>query len=128
MSINSTGVDQADIMPMDAAEEASFSESTHASVPPGVLWYNTWKQAASYRKPAVGARPLGILKAGHNYFYGQKDWGVRAIDSDSTGRKYTSTWWALTDDDRGNTKVWVSCIYFTGGANDQPVKGLPVLP
>ena len=93
--------------------------------PQGVFYYNTWKQAPSYREPKAGAKPIGRLKAGHNYFYYQRKFNVKAEDSDSQG-KYWSTWWALTDDDSGNTNVWVSCIYFKGGANDQPVEGLPV--
>ena len=33
---------------------------------------------------------------------------------------------AKTDDDSGNTDVYVSDVYIKGGNNDEPVPGLPV--
>ncbi|MFD0307937.1 protein kinase [Streptomyces sp. NPDC127119] len=77
-----------------------------------------WKTAASYT--AAGAR-AGTLNAGTNYFYCQQDLGRR-----ETSGRWTNTWWAKTDDDSGNTGVWVSDVYVQGGDNDAPVPGLPV--
>ncbi|MGP4046914.1 hypothetical protein [Streptomyces sp. 2A115] len=40
--------------------------------------------------------------------------------------KWTNVWWAKTDDDSGNTNVFISDVYIKGGENDAPVPGLPV--
>ncbi|MER5836516.1 hypothetical protein ABT116_38325 [Streptomyces sp. NPDC002130] len=77
-----------------------------------------WKTADSYT--AAGAK-AGILKAGTNYFYCQQNLGRR-----ETSGEWTNVWWAKTDDDSGNTDVWVSDVYIKGGDNDGPVPGLPV--
>lgn len=77
-----------------------------------------WRQADSYT--ADGSR-VGVLKAGTNYFYCQQDLGRR-----ETSGRWTNTWWARTDDDSGNTNVYVSDVYISGGDNDQPLPGLPV--
>ncbi|WP_405504780.1 protein kinase domain-containing protein [Streptomyces purpurascens] len=77
-----------------------------------------WKTADSYT--ASGTK-VGILKAGTNYFYCQQNLGRRETDG-----RWTNVWWAKTDDDSGNTNVWVSDVYVKGGDNDAPVPGLPV--
>ncbi|MEU0191139.1 protein kinase [Streptomyces afghaniensis] len=77
-----------------------------------------WKSADSYT--ASGAK-VGILNAGTNYFYCQQNLGRRETDG-----QWTNVWWAKTDDDSGNTDVWVSDVYIKGGDNDAPVPGLPV--
>ncbi|MFI1412492.1 serine/threonine-protein kinase [Streptomyces sp. NPDC020707] len=77
-----------------------------------------WKTATSYT--AAGAR-AGTLNAGTNYFYCQQNLGRR-----ETSGRWTNTWWAKTDDDSGNTGVYVSDVYLQGGDNDSPVPGLPV--
>ncbi|MFE3522538.1 serine/threonine-protein kinase [Streptomyces sp. NPDC059161] len=77
-----------------------------------------WRTATSYRQ---GGATAGVLKAGTNYFYCQSDLGRR-----ETYGKWTNTWWARTDDDSGNTNVYVSVVYLKGGDNDQPVPGLKV--
>ena len=77
-----------------------------------------WKTAASYT--ASGTK-VGILNAGTNYFYCQQNLGRR-----ETSGEWTNVWWAKTDDDSGNTDVYVSDVYIKGGDNDAPVPGLPV--
>ncbi|MCX3290315.1 protein kinase [Streptomyces sp. NEAU-H22] len=77
-----------------------------------------WKTADSYT--ASGTK-IGILNAGTNYFYCQQNLGRR-----ETSGEWTNVWWAKTDDDSGNTDVWVSGVYIKGGDNDAPVPGLPV--
>lgn len=64
---------------------------------------------------------VGVLKAGSNYFYCQQKLGRR-----ETYGEWTNVWWAKTDDDSGNTGVFVSDVYIKGGDNDEPVPGLPV--
>ncbi|OLZ73314.1 serine/threonine protein kinase [Streptomyces sp. IMTB 2501] len=77
-----------------------------------------WRSATSYT--ASGA-PAGTLKAGTDYFYCQANLGRR-----ETYGRWTNVWWAKTDDDSGNTGVYVSDVYLKGGNNDAPVPGLPV--
>lgn len=76
-----------------------------------------WSTAKSYT--ASGAE-AGTLNAGTNYFYCQQNLGRR-----ETHGEWTNVWWAKTDDDSGNTNVFVSDVYIKGGDNDKPVPGLP---
>lgn len=77
-----------------------------------------WRTADSYYRNGTRA---GTLYAGTDYFYCQADLGRR-----ETYGQWTNVWWAKTDDDSHNTGVYVSDVYLKGGANDQPVPGLPV--
>ncbi|MGV9880125.1 protein kinase domain-containing protein [Streptomyces sp. NPDC003006] len=88
--------------------------------PAGGGKYNcsVWRTAASYT--ASGAE-VGTLNAGTNYFYCQQNLGRR-----ETHGEWTNVWWAKTDDDSGNTDVFVSDVYIKGGDNDKPLPGLPV--
>ncbi len=76
-----------------------------------------WRTADSYT--ASGTK-VGVLKQGTNYFYCQQNLGRR-----ETYGEWTNVWWARTDDDSGNTNVFVSDVYIKGGDNDAPVPGLP---
>ncbi|MFJ3160786.1 serine/threonine-protein kinase [Streptomyces kanasensis] len=76
-----------------------------------------WRTATSHRGDGSQA---GVLNAGTNYFYCQSDLGRR-----ETHGEWTNVWWAKTDDDSGNTGVWVSDVYIRGGDNDAPLPGLP---
>ncbi|MFI8521983.1 protein kinase [Streptomyces sp. NPDC085481] len=77
-----------------------------------------WRTAKTY---SHGGGEMGVLNAGTNYFYCQVDLGRR-----ETYGQWTNVWWARTDDDSGNTNVYVSVVYLKGGDNDQPLPGLPV--
>ncbi|MFF4503414.1 protein kinase [Streptomyces sp. NPDC001401] len=77
-----------------------------------------WRTAKSY---TASGTEVGVLGAGTNYFYCQQNLGRR-----ETYDQWTNVWWAKTDDDSGNTNVYVSDVYIKGGDNDQPVPGLPV--
>ncbi|WP_030685995.1 serine/threonine-protein kinase [Streptomyces globisporus] len=77
-----------------------------------------WRTEKTYRHDGG---EMGILNAGTNYFYCQVDLGRR-----ETYGQWTNIWWARTDDDSGNTNVYFSVVYLKGGADDQPVPGLPV--
>ncbi|WP_417801320.1 protein kinase domain-containing protein [Streptomyces ovatisporus] len=79
---------------------------------------SVWKKATSFNS---AHRPVGELNAGINYFFCQKKLAHR-----ETAGRWTNIWWAKTDDDSGNRKVWVSVVYIRGGGNDEPVPGLPV--
>ncbi|MFF1357541.1 protein kinase [Streptomyces sp. NPDC058297] len=77
-----------------------------------------WRTSDSYT--ASGAR-AGVLNAGTNYFYCQQNLGRR-----ETYGQWTNVWWAKTDDDSGNTNVFVSDVYVKGGNDNAPLPGLPV--
>ncbi|MFF1379030.1 protein kinase [Streptomyces sp. NPDC058308] len=76
-----------------------------------------WRTAKSY---TAGGAPAGTLNSGTNYFYCQQNLGRR-----ETYGRWTNVWWAKTDDDSGNTGVFVSDVYLKGGDNDKPLPGLP---
>ncbi|WP_324608800.1 serine/threonine-protein kinase [Streptomyces sp. MspMP-M5] len=77
-----------------------------------------WRTATSY---TAAFQQVGHLNMGTNYFYCQAKLGRR-----ETSGKWTNVWWAKTDDDSGNSGVYISVVYLTGGENDQPVPGLRV--
>ncbi|WP_327731139.1 serine/threonine protein kinase [Streptomyces sp. NBC_00487] len=77
-----------------------------------------WTTAKSY---TASGTEVGVLNQGTNYFYCQQNLGRR-----ETSGEWTNVWWAKTDDDSGNTNVFVSDVYIQGGDNDAPVPGLPV--
>ncbi|MFF3643353.1 protein kinase [Streptomyces sp. NPDC002564] len=76
-----------------------------------------WRAATSY---TAGGAEAGRLNAGTNYFYCQQNLGRR-----ETYGRWTNVWWARTDDDSGNTNVFVSVVYLKGGSDDKPLPGLP---
>ncbi|MFI1501636.1 serine/threonine-protein kinase [Streptomyces platensis] len=78
---------------------------------------DVWRGADSY---TASFEQVGTLNMGTNYFYCQAKLGRR-----ETYGKWTNVWWAKTDDDSGNSGVYISVVYLKGGANDQPVPGLP---
>ncbi|MEU4799085.1 protein kinase [Streptomyces sp. NPDC023327] len=78
---------------------------------------SVWTAAKSY---TVAGTEVGVLNAGTNYFYCQQNLGRR-----ETHGQWTNVWWAKTDDDKGNTGVFVSDVYIKGGDNDKPLPGLP---
>ncbi|MEV7194179.1 serine/threonine-protein kinase [Streptomyces sp. NPDC093510] len=87
--------------------------------PAGGGKYNcdVWQTSKSY---TAGGAHVGTLNAGTNYFYCQQNLGRR-----ETHGQWTNVWWAKTDDDSGNTDVFVSDVYIKGGDNDKPLPGLP---
>ncbi|MFI6769231.1 serine/threonine-protein kinase [Streptomyces sp. NPDC050355] len=78
---------------------------------------DVWRSANSY---TASFQQVGTLNMGTNYFYCQAKLGRR-----ETYGEWTNVWWAKTDDDNGNSGVYVSVVYLKGGANDQPIPGLP---
>ncbi|MEV1083236.1 serine/threonine-protein kinase [Streptomyces sp. NPDC050211] len=98
---------------------ATTPAPTAACVSIGGGKYNceVWRTATSY----VDGTEVGVLNKGTNYFYCQSNLGRR-----ETYGEWTNVWWAKTDDDSGNTNVYISDVYVKGGNNDEPVPGLPV--
>ncbi|UUU36012.1 protein kinase [Streptomyces sp. CA-210063] len=96
----------------------STPEPSCVSIGGGKYNCTVWRTADSYT--ASGTK-VGVLNQGTNYFYCQQNLGRR-----ETYGEWTNVWWAKTDDDRGNTNVFVSDVYIQGGDNDAPVPGLPV--
>ncbi|MEV5597822.1 protein kinase [Streptomyces sp. NPDC052496] len=91
--------------------------SSCAPIGGGKVNCQVWRSAASY---TGSFQHVGTLNAGTNYFYCQANLGRR-----ETYGRWTNTWWAKTDDDSGNSGVYVSAVYLKGGRNDAPVPGLP---
>ncbi|MCT9077413.1 serine/threonine-protein kinase [Streptomyces fulvoviolaceus] len=89
-----------------------------SSVGGGKYNCEVWTTAKSY---TADGTEVGVLNQGTNYFYCQQNLGRR-----ETYGEWTNVWWAKTDDDSGNTNVYISDVYITGGNNDEPVPGLPV--
>lgn len=98
----------------------SASAAPQACSPAGAGKHNceVWQSVTTYDD---SHKPAGTLKKGTNYFYCQK----RTPHRETSGN-WTNIWWAKTDDDSGNTGVFVSDVYLKGGENDQPVPGLPL--
>ncbi|MEU7147986.1 serine/threonine-protein kinase [Streptomyces sp. NPDC045456] len=92
--------------------------SSCAPIGGGKVNCQVWRTAASY---TGSFQHVGTLNAGTNYFYCQANLGRR-----ETYGRWTNTWWAKTDDDSGNSGVYVSAVYLKGGRNDAPVPGLPI--
>jgi hypothetical protein len=63
---------------------------------------------------------VGKVRKGVHAFSCQSDLG-----RSQTSGGVTSGWWARTDDDRGNSGVWISDAFIRGATNDQPLPGLP---
>ncbi|MEV7388574.1 protein kinase [Streptomyces sp. NPDC091215] len=86
----------------------------------GAGTYTCQVQSAAKSYTADGTKAGKVLPGAHD-FYCQVDAGRRA-----THGTRTNVWWARTDDDSGNTGVYISDVYIEGGENDEPVPGLPV--
>lgn len=100
------------------ATPSSSPASVCQSIGGGKYNCQVWRSAKSY---TASGTEVGVLGAGTNYFYCQQNLGRR-----ETSGQWTNVWWAKTDDDSGNTDVYVSDVYIKGGGNDEPVPGLPV--
>ncbi|MGW0707415.1 protein kinase domain-containing protein [Streptomyces sp. NPDC002643] len=95
----------------------STEEPSCHSIGGGRYNCTVWTTAKSY---TADGTEVGVLYQGTNYFYCQQNLGRR-----ETSGEWTNVWWAKTDDDSGNTNVFVSDVYIKGGDNDAPVPGLP---
>ncbi|MGW3103274.1 serine/threonine-protein kinase [Streptomyces sp. NPDC001100] len=104
--------------PTSGTSPSSSPATACQSIGGGKYNCQVWRTAKSYTASGTEA---GVLGAGTNYFYCQQNLGRR-----ETYGQWTNVWWAKTDDDSGNTNVYVSDVYIKGGGNDEPVPGLPV--
>jgi hypothetical protein len=102
---------------------APFHHATHGPVQYCPLWM-----------PSKGYVPVHALASGKPVEIGRLDeagsanWFIcqlnyPGIRYTAPGTRYSNTWWALTVSDDGH-KGWVSEVYFSGGANDEPDAGL----
>ncbi|MFB7586084.1 protein kinase [Streptomyces sp. NPDC056169] len=64
---------------------------------------------------------MGTVGAGPHVLYCQVD-----LDRSETYGGRTSRWFARTDDDSGNTNVYLSVLHLAGGAGGGPVEGLRI--
>ncbi|MET7571842.1 protein kinase [Streptomyces sp. NPDC005492] len=104
--------------PTTGGNSPSPSPAACQSIGGGKYNCQVWHSAKSY---TASGNEAGVLGAGTNYFFCQQNLGRR-----ETYGQWTNVWWARTDDDSGNTNVYVSDVYIKGGDNDEPVPGLPV--
>lgn len=100
---------------ISATGDAAASEDVEASA----VWKHVWHTAPAFDSAQPGGMRTGYLYAGNNYFHCQ----IQAIDWEFNG--YENNWWLKTDDDHGNTDVWVNAVYVSGGANFEPIAGVP---
>jgi hypothetical protein len=100
------------------ASPSSSPDPVCQSIGGGKYNCQVWRSAKSY---TASGTEVGVLGAGTNYFFCQQNLGRR-----ETYGQWTNVWWAKTDDDSGNTNVYVSDVYIKGGDNDEPIPGLPV--
>ncbi|WP_405734287.1 serine/threonine protein kinase [Streptomyces sp. NBC_01537] len=63
---------------------------------------------------------VGVVYKGTRAFYCQADVGISR-----TRAGVTSTWWAKTDDDSGNSGVWITVTVISGAVDNTPLSGLP---
>ena len=99
--------------PGAAPDRVSTTDDVQASK----VTKHVWRNAPSYH-PGDGGR-AGTLFAGNNYFYCQS----KAYTYEYG--EYKNNWWLLTDDDKGNTDVWVPAVFISGGDNFEPIAGVP---
>lgn len=78
-----------------------------------------WRTAPTYESPHDAWVPAGELEPGDNWYECQ----VRGDTAEFAGR--ANDWWLRTDDDNGNTGVWVNALYVSGSENFEPIAGLP---
>ncbi|MFE4593298.1 hypothetical protein [Streptomyces laurentii] len=99
--------------PANAAQDTAGSASTAQDV----TWLNfsssSWSHWSRDSKDSTHA---GILNAGRNYVY---CWAEGEVYS---GNGHTSGNWLLTDDDSGNTNVWVSGVYLAPDSYGAPLR------
>ncbi|TWE13144.1 NlpC/P60 family protein [Rudaeicoccus suwonensis] len=86
--------------------------------PTAKIYKNVWQSASSYSSP-TSMRTVGVLNAGSNYFYCQ----TQGAELNASG--YQNDWWLKTDDDSGNSNVWVNAIFVSGGSNNGQIPGIP---
>ena len=102
----------------DGSSPSSSPAAACQSIGGGKYNCQVWRSAKSY---TASGTEVGVLGTGTNYFFCQQNLGRR-----ETYGQWTNVWWAKTDDDSGNTNVYVSDVYIKGGDNDEPIPGLPV--
>ncbi|GAA2813821.1 serine/threonine-protein kinase [Streptomyces showdoensis] len=109
------------------AKPTTAAPTTTAAPPPAASGCTASGSSASCQvvRAAVSRRydggEMGTVGAGPQEFFCQVD-----LDHGETYGGQTSRWWARTDDDSGNTNVYVSVLHLRGGAGGGPVEGLRI--
>lgn len=93
--------------------------ATSEDVEASKVYKNVWTNAPSYYSSFLPVATGGTLFAGSNYFYCQTE-GRSYSDNG-----YSNDWWLKTDDDSGNSNVWVNAVYISGGDDYEPISGVP---
>ena len=117
------GVAQSAAATDEHACDPAFEHDTYGSVQYCPIWMPTRGyvpvHALGSGRPVEVGRLTAAGKA--NWFICQMNYV--AIDYTAPGTGYRNTWWALTISDDGH-KAWVSEVYFRGGDNYEPDRGL----
>ncbi|NEA86667.1 hypothetical protein G3I38_17910 [Streptomyces sp. SID7958] len=104
--------------------QAATSASGCTSIGGGKYNCHVWKTASTWpctttqRTDSCTGDSAGILYAGTNYFYCQTRGHEFRYGS------YYNYYWAMTDDDSGNKRVWLPVVWISGGVNNGPIPGL----
>ncbi|MFE0250271.1 hypothetical protein [Streptomyces sp. NPDC059010] len=108
-----------------AADAQAAPRAGCSSIGGGKYNCHVWKTASTWwctttdQTDSCDGIPAGILRRGTSYFYCQI-WG-----HDFRYGSYYNHYWARTDDDSGNKRVWLPVVWISGGVNDGPIPGLP---
>lgn len=111
--------------PVDAPREGHASvgpdrAKTSDEVRASTVTKHVWRDAPSYEVNGKSLNRVGTLSAGDNYFYCQTKGPTRTVG------EHKNDWWLYTDDDSGNTGVWVNAVNISGGANFERIAGVPM--
>lgn len=117
MMATSASAAPAEAPPGGSGTVTSTGANTSGDVDASKVTKHVWRNAPSYH-PGHGGR-AGTLFAGNNYFYCQ----TKAYTYEYG--EYKNNWWLLTDDDKGNTDVWVPAVFISGGDNFEAIAGVP---
>lgn len=103
--------------PSKGAASQEMSGDTD-EVEASVVYKHVWRNAPSHSARSYSSPTGGQLYGGNNYFYCQNQ--GRNFSDDG----YSNHWWLLTDDDSGNSSVWVSAVYISGGNDNERIDGV----
>jgi tRNA A-37 threonylcarbamoyl transferase component Bud32 len=110
--------------------------TTGAAAPPATTPAATTAPATACSAAGDGTYSCTVLKVARSYDddgnkAGLVGKGVRAFSCQAdlgrsrTRAGVTTTWWAKTDDDSGNSDVWITDAVIEGALSQQPLSGLP---
>lgn len=116
MATSASAAPAAEAPPGGNAAASQDGKQTSGDVDASAVTKHTWRDAPSF---FWTSGRVGTLYAGNNYFYCQQKGSTHTVG------EYKNNWWLKTDDDTGNANVWVNAVNVSGGANFEPIAGVP---